>query len=175
MFFLLFRLLLYDSKTFFHSFRVCCLSIYMAVKSKMRVKEVYLCGIAGLYHDIGKLKIPKSIINKPASLTKEERKIIAQHATWGYDILQKYSNNEMLKQIVLLHHGTKNVNNRERTILTNAFQYSELIRTADIFDALTSNRPYHKAVKKEKALDILKENHVPSRYITILYTSQKIR
>lgn len=151
-----------------HSIRVCFLSTYLAIQSKMNIREIYLCGTAGLYHDIGKLKIPKSILNKPASLSESERSTIDKHSMLGYDILQNYCQNEKIKQIVLLHHGIKYGSFETIFLPSDILKYSELVRTADIYDAVTTDRPYRKALIKEKALDILKENHVPSTYTSML-------
>lgn len=121
------------------------------------VVEIYR---AALVHDIGKLFIDPAILNKPSALTPDERKQIDRHSVLGYVYLKTRCVPEPIAQMVLLHHGYK----KEKYGYSdgkNPNMGADIIRACDIFDAVTSDRVYRKALTPEEAMEILKNQPEP--------------
>lgn len=148
-----------DSTTFRHSARVMMIS--SEVESYMGVEDKKLMN-AALLHDIGKLYIPYNILDKNGRLTKLERELIDLHPYIGYVILTDLGVDEDICRIVLYHHGFKPLCIRDLGYYDNSliYQKASILRTLDSFEALTSDRAYHRGVPSHDALDILlKENN----------------
>ena len=116
--------------------------------------------IASPLHDIGKIAIPESILGKPGKLTAEEFEIMKKHTTYGAQLLKgtKIPLLKFAQRVALYHHEKWNGNGypeglKEKEIPLEA----RITAIADVFDALTSVRPYKKAFPFEKALKIIKE------------------
>jgi len=114
---------------------------------------------AGKIHDVGKIDIPEEILNKPAKLSNEEFEIIKQHPQVGYDIVMKSMGNESLARVVLEHHERLDGSGYPNNLTADEISIeAKIIAVADSFDAMTSNRPYRKAMKVEDALIELKKH-----------------
>jgi hypothetical protein len=111
-----------------------------------------------LLHDIGKIGIPDAILLKPGSLTAQERRVMEQHVLFGYNILVPIINLRPALDITLYHHerwdghGYPHGLKGEQSPLV-----ARLFAVVDVFDALTSDRPYRPAWSRTRALDYLKE------------------
>lgn len=147
------RLLDYDKDTYLHSIRVAVIS-YTIASSIDEIREFRLDILhGGLLHDIGKILVPIDIINKPGRLSSKERKIIDLHSSFGYGIIAYNSSmSDIIKYIILNHHENY-ISDSEKNDM--AFT---LVAVADIFDALTTDRPYKSRLKCIEAIAILKEN-----------------
>jgi putative two-component system response regulator len=112
----------------------------------------------GLVHDIGKLAVPESILLKPGPLTPEERKIMEQHAIAGERICAPLRSFRNVLPIIRHHHekwdgsGYPDGLKGEQIPLT-----ARILQVTDIYDALTTDRPYRKALSSEKAFAIMRE------------------
>jgi putative two-component system response regulator len=112
----------------------------------------------GLVHDIGKLSVPESILLKPGPLTPEERKIMEQHTVIGERICAPLRSFRHVLPIIRHHHekqdgsGYPDGLKGEKIPLT-----ARILQITDIYDALTTDRPYRKALPLDKALSILRE------------------
>jgi putative two-component system response regulator len=112
----------------------------------------------GLVHDIGKLAVPEHILLKPGPLTPEERKIMEQHTVTGERICAPLRSFRHVLPIIRHHHekqdgsGYPDGLKGEQIPLT-----ARILQVTDIFDALTTDRPYRKALPKEKAFAIMRE------------------
>ncbi|MGL4667830.1 MAG: HD domain-containing phosphohydrolase, partial [Saezia sp.] len=130
-----------------HIQRVTEFSKYLALQYGMDEKEAEVVKIASAMHDIGKIGIPDSILNKPARLTDEEFKIMKQHTTIGYTILSE-SSGELIQAsaiIALQHHEKFGGNGYPSGISGDKIHiYARIVSIADVFDALLSERPYKK-------------------------------
>ncbi len=137
----------YDRYTVGHSLRVAQLSEQIAVSMLCSRTLIERVCIAALMHDIGKIFIPKHILNKPGSLTQHERTIIQSHALFGYMILGQFEALETVKDIVLHHHERYDGQGYPHGLKMERIPVeSRIITVADTFDALTSNRVYHGAM-----------------------------
>ena len=103
-----------------------------------------------LFHDFGKVLIPEEILEKPAVLTPEERKIVSKHAVLGYELLKTTGMEPEVLEIVKNHNKYKyNLPQDESSKL------SQIVTVADIYSALTTDRAYKKAMPHEQAMKIL--------------------
>lgn len=140
----LFDLRSYDDYTFHHSVNVGVFAV--AVGSKMGLLEAELknLSIAGICHDLGKIKIPDEIINKNGKLTDEEFAEIKSHPKYSFDILQE---NRMVpsivRQAVLYHHENENGTGYPYGKEGDEIPiFAKIIHAVDVYDALTSRRAY---------------------------------
>jgi len=111
-------------------------------------------------HDIGKVSIPDSILNKPGKLNEEERSIIITHAEKGYNML-KSSNRQLLQAAATVayeHHEKWDGTGYPRGLKEHDIHiYSRITALADVFDALGSKRCYKEAWKDEDIFALLKQ------------------
>ena len=119
-----------------------------------------LC-MAALIHDIGKIYVSYDVLHKPGKLNGIEKTAIDMHSYYGYLYLKDRGFSLQVCEYVLYHHGVKDEwKDRVPQESKKASQNIGVLRAGDIFDALTSNRPYRKAMKKDDAIEILKEEHM---------------
>lgn len=142
-----------DSYTFTHSVNVSILSIYLAMHSGL-IEDMELVGTSALLHDIGKLRIPAAILNKPGDLSHEEHKAIRSHPELGVGVLQASGGFcDEVHCAVLDHHekfnGTGYPNHKNSGGIS---RHARLISIADVYDALTTDRPYRKAMDPREAM-----------------------
>ncbi|MGY1489386.1 HD-GYP domain-containing protein [Methylobacillus pratensis] len=148
------RLKTYDDYTYMHSVAVCGLMIVLAMQLEMDEEEVRICGLAGLLHDIGKMDIPMSIINKPGRLTDEEFDTVKHHPEAGYALLAASADIHPIVMDVCLHHHEKIAGNGYPHQLSGdrISLYARMGAICDIYDAVTSDRIYHKGWQPADAL-----------------------
>ena len=143
-----------------HVRRVAEYSKLLALHIGFDLKEVELLKEASPMHDIGKVGIPDSILNKPGSFEPDERKVMQTHAELGYEML-KYSQRPILKAaaIVAIEHHEKWDGSGYPKGLSgeNIHIYGRITAVADVFDALGSDRCYKKAWDDEKIFKLFKE------------------
>lgn len=140
------RLKTSDEYTYMHSVAVCALMIALARTLKMTEAQVFDAGIAGLMHDVGKMLIPESILNKAGKLTLEEYQIMQGHSKAGAEILKASHRVSAMVLDVCLHHHEK-MDGSGYPHGLNAQDISVFARMAavcDVYDAITSERPYKK-------------------------------
>ncbi len=112
----------------------------------------------GLLHDIGKIGVPASILDKPGRLTPEEREIIETHPVIGAEILKPITAFQELRPLVLYHHELLDGTGYPDGLVGDAIPVLVRVLTvADIFDALVSDRPYRAGLQPAAALAILRE------------------
>ncbi len=153
------RLKTIDDYTFFHSLSVGIILISFGKHLGYDQKTVKAIGIAGILHDIGKMKIPAEILTKPGRLTENEFNMIKGHVEHGRTILEQTPGiNKTAIQIAYEHHermdGTGYPCNLKGGEIS---QLGQMAAIADVYDAITSNRCYHKATEPTDALKKLFE------------------
>jgi putative two-component system response regulator len=119
-----------------------------------------LIRIASIMHDVGKIGIPDSILQKPGKLTTEEREVMCRHAEIGYQILAG-SDSELLQvaaTIALTHHERFDGKGYPRGLKGEEIpREGRIAAIADVFDALTTDRVYRKAFPWPRALTMMRE------------------
>ncbi len=122
-------------------------------------REVKQLKIAGAFHDIGKLVIPRNILNKPATLTKKETALMRSHAYYTFIALNSIKGLQKIAVWAAYHHEKNDGSGypfhyKEQELDSG----SRIIAVADIFTALTEDRPYRKGLKKNEIYSIFKEH-----------------
>ena len=133
-----------DDYTYMHSIAVCALMISLAKQLGLSPEEVQDAGMAGLLHDIGKMAIPSDVLNKPGKLTDSEFNVVKQHPLAGHQMLLKTSTINPVVLDVCLHHHEK-VDGTGYPYRYDGTKISLMVKmgaVCDVYDAITSNRPY---------------------------------
>ncbi|MBO3703320.1 MAG: HD-GYP domain-containing protein, partial [Candidatus Accumulibacter sp.] len=138
------RLKTADDYTYMHSVAVCALMVALARQLGLNDEEVRSAGIAGLLHDLGKAAIPLEILNKPGKLTDAEFAIVKEHPEKGHAMLLPSSDVDPVALDVVLHHHEKDDGSGYPRRLAGAAIsiFAKMAAVCDVYDAITSNRPY---------------------------------
>ncbi|MDD4908720.1 MAG: HD domain-containing protein [Candidatus Omnitrophica bacterium] len=149
-----------DESTGTHLVKIADYSTEIAREMGLSQKDIDNLRYASPMHDIGKIVIPDAILKKPGGLTPEEREVMKTHTTLGGDIF-KNSKSPLLKvarTISLTHHerfdGTGYPNGLKGDDIP---LFGRIVSVADVFDALTSKRPYKEAYGFDEAVELIKE------------------
>ena len=144
----------FDEYTTTHSLNVCVLAMGLAEWIGLGARDVRAFGVAGLLHDIGKVKVPLDVLNKPGRLTPEERDIMNRHPVEGAKIIMASEENLDLAAVVAYeHHIMLNGGGYPRLEYPReCHQASKLVHVCDVYDALRTNRPYRAAWPPAKVL-----------------------
>lgn len=150
----------FDDYTFYHSVNVAVISLVLGVAMNLTRPELYKLGLAALLHDIGKIMIDKSILEKPGRLTPEEFEIMKGHSDEGFHYLKDiYDVPVPVYMAVKFHHEQDNGEGYPMGLTGNLIPlYSKLITISDVFDALTSDRVYRKALSPSEAMEYIMGN-----------------
>jgi putative nucleotidyltransferase with HDIG domain len=141
-----------------HSERVTKLALKMASILGLTQKEMNTLHQAGLLHDIGKIGIPVSILDKPGKLTVEEYGIIREHPGKGVKILQPIEEYTEVIPVAMQHHEWYNGQGYPDRLSGEEISFgARILAVADVFDALTSDRPYRVGMPIEQAISIIKK------------------
>ncbi|MDF1618137.1 HD-GYP domain-containing protein [Petrocella sp. FN5] len=134
-----------DDVTYNHSMNVSLLASILGKWLDMSDVSIKELALAGLLHDIGKIMVNQTILNKKGPLTEEEYDHIKQHTTLGYQMVMGSDLPDGIKQAVLMHHEKMNGQGYPLGLKwENIHPYPKIISIVDIYDAMTSERPYHK-------------------------------
>jgi putative nucleotidyltransferase with HDIG domain len=138
------RLKTADDYTYMHSVAVCALMVALARQLGLSDAETRSAGIAGLLHDLGKAAMPMDVLNKPGKLTDEEFAIIKRHPEEGYRMLLGGSGvNEMALDVCLHHHEKTDGSGYPKGLKDAEISlHAKMGAVCDVYDAITSNRPY---------------------------------
>lgn len=108
-------------------------------------------------HDCGKIGVPENILNKNGPLNECEFEIIKNHPRWGADVAVQASMSENIVKIIFHHHERYDGRGYPSGLQEHAIPYvARIVTIADVFDALTSDRPYRKGFDAEKAVKIIR-------------------
>lgn len=138
------RLKTSDDYTYMHSVAVCALMIALARQLKLDDRTTREAGMAGLLHDLGKVMIPNEILGKPGKLTDEEFDLIKTHPAEGHKLLLEGSGVGEIPLEVCLHHHEKmdGTGYPDRLPGDRISLMAKMGAVCDVYDAITSNRPY---------------------------------
>lgn len=133
----------YDDLTFAHSMNVSLICNVFGGWLKMSPEEIDLLTLCGMLHDLGKLKIPDSIIKKPEKLTTDEYQLVKTHTVEGYHILKAQGVNAHIANSALMHHEKCDGSGYPLGLTADRIDsYAKIVGIVDVYDAMTSARIY---------------------------------
>ncbi len=145
--------------TAMHSAGVSATAVALARRVGMSENECKMMRIAGYLHDIGKLKIPREILEKPGKLTSEEFNVMKEHVYYTWILLKDIYGFEQIATWAAYHHEKLNGNGYPFHLSQEDIPLGSRIMTvADIFSAITEERPYRKSMDKEKVISLLRQD-----------------
>jgi putative nucleotidyltransferase with HDIG domain len=138
------RLKTKDDYTYMHSVAVCALMIALAKELNLNDTETKQAGMAGLLHDVGKAGIPLEVLNKPGALTDDEFTLVKLHPERGHAMLMQANIlDEVVLDVCLHHHEKVNGSGYPHKLKAdNISLFAKMGAVCDVYDAVTSNRPY---------------------------------
>jgi putative nucleotidyltransferase with HDIG domain len=144
----------FDQYTTTHSLNVSVLAMALAEFMALGATDVRMFGIAGLLHDLGKIRIPLEILTKPGRFTDEERLVMNQHPVEGARIILATEQDLDLSAVVAYeHHIMLNGDGYPKMRFRRDCHFaSKLVHVADVYDALRTTRPYREAWPQERTL-----------------------
>lgn len=146
-----------DEITGEHAQRVEHSSERLALAAGMSVEEAAEIGRASLLHDIGKLRVPDSVLLKAGPLSPEEMSVIRDHTLWGEGILARGEAFALARRVARWHHENFDGSGYPDGLRADSIPLeARIVRIADAFDAMTNDRPYQEACSIEQALDELR-------------------
>ncbi|MEO0095330.1 MAG: HD domain-containing phosphohydrolase [candidate division WOR-3 bacterium] len=147
-----------DPYTSGHSERVRKYALKIARKLKLSPEEIEELDYAGCLHDIGKIGISDSLLTKPTQLTKEEYEMVKEHPIIGHNILKHAHHLAGACEIIKYEHERYDGNGYPNGLKKNQIPIgARIIAVADAYDAMTTDRPYRRALSKKEAIKRLKE------------------
>ncbi len=155
----LYSLCSFDEETYTHSINVCVLSISTAQMLGWQSTDLRQVGIGALMHDIGKVLIPKHVLNKPALLTDDEYTLVKTHTQKGWELLQSaYDVGAITAHAALDHHERLDGTGYPRQVKgDNISEIGRIAAVADVYEAMTSDRPQRRAVLPEAVYTFMME------------------
>lgn len=149
----------YDDYTYQHSVNVCALAIILGISNGYNRLQLQNLGMGALLHDIGKIKIPLEIINKPGFLNYKEYIEVKKHPWEGF-MIARMTENLPKSSIccILQHHERFDGRGYPRGLSNgNIHEYASIIAVTDVFDALVSDRPYRPGYSNHEAVEIIEQ------------------
>lgn len=157
----------HDFYTYDHSINVSmyCISFFQFLHPDASDEDITMAGLGGLLHDIGKIKIPTNVINKPGNLSDDEFILIKRHPNFGKELIQDFEKNEdafdglnlvVLKRIIMEHHENVNGTGYPKGLKDEDIHYfAKITAIVDFFDAITTKRSYHESLSTDEALSVM--------------------
>lgn len=145
-----------DPYTRGHSARVAQLALAIADRMRLSGKQKEIIEYAAILHDVGKIGIADTILSKPGRLSPEEYRIVQEHPLIGYRIVKDVDFLRQVAEVILAHHERCNGKGYPQGKCGEEIPLeARIVAAADVFDALTSERPYRRAYTVEEALEIM--------------------
>ncbi len=155
---LLYTLYSYVPWVYGHSIHVAIISLVLAIHLGYAPSALHDIGLGAFLHDIGKLLIPKTILEKEGPLTHFEMVDMRQHCILGIGLIKDSDLPEDCTTVILQHHERMDGSGYPYGVSgTHIHRNSQIVMVADVLDALTSHRPYRMAYGKDTALEIMGE------------------
>ncbi|RFU70099.1 HD-GYP domain-containing protein [Peribacillus saganii] len=148
---------IHDNYIFTHSLNVTLYSLAIGIEMKLNQKQIETLGMGAILHDVGKMLVPAKILMKPDKLTAEEFAEMKKHSELGFQLLR----NAVTVPLVVAHCAYQHHERLDGTGYPRGIKgedihlFGRIIAVADVFDAVTSNRVYRKAMLPHEGLEIL--------------------
>lgn len=148
---------IHENNVYTHSLNVSIYACQLAIENGLPLKNIEEVGLGALLHDIGKMSIPPSILNKPGKLSEDEYELIKTHCESGFETLRKIHEIPVpVSHCALQHHERIDGLGYPRGLTDEKIhRYAKILSVADVFDAVTSHRDYRPAMLPHKGLEIL--------------------
>ncbi|MGD8525599.1 MAG: HD-GYP domain-containing protein [Thioalkalispiraceae bacterium] len=143
-----------DEYTSIHCMNVCVLALSFGRTLGLSNTELAVLGLGALLHDLGKMRTPLEILNKPGRLTREEYEVMKKHSYLGFELLKKQGGlPESVLDIVLHHHERINGGGYPDGLMGQQIErLVQIVSIVDVYDAITSDRCYHDGIAPYEAL-----------------------
>jgi len=146
-----------DSYTFEHSRRVAGYAEGIARELGLPAEEIEIISLSGRVHDLGKVGIRDDLLYKPGKFTSQERLTFRQHVRMGAEIVERFPRYKEGREIILYHHEHYDGNGYLEGLQGDDIPIgARIMAVADAYDAMTTDRPYRKALTQTEAIDELK-------------------
>lgn len=143
-----------------HSHRVAELAGRIGRRLRLDSRSLTVLREAAVLHDVGKIGVPDQVLLKPGPLTDEERRIMQRHAEMGYEILSAATHLREVAELVHAHHERFDGTGYPRGLAGQAIPLgARIFAIADVYDALTSDRPYRSAMAHDEAMRLIDEQN----------------
>lgn len=171
----------FDQYTATHALNVAVLSMGLAETLGLSAREVRAYGVAGLLHDLGKVKVPPDLLRKPGALTIQERGIVQRHTVEGARLILEGSERQELCAVVAFEHHIMidGGGYPARHTRRDCHHASMLVHVCDVFDALRTHRPYRVAIATdaivhyiEKRMGVEFHPEIARAFLTMLRNSE---
>jgi putative nucleotidyltransferase with HDIG domain len=150
-----------DEYTYLHSVAVCALMLRLARELGMSDDEARECGLAGLLHDVGKMRVPAQVLHKRGALTDAEYDLVRAHAQEGFEMLKDVPNlPEAAARVAHLHHERIDGTGYPLGLAGEEIPLiARMGAICDVYDALTSDRAYKRAWTPAAAMEMMTGSH----------------
>jgi putative nucleotidyltransferase with HDIG domain len=147
-----------DSRTRGHCDRVATYALQIAGRLGMSEEMKTEIKYGSWLHDCGKIGVPEAILNAARSLTKEEFEVVKKHPVWGADVARKANLSIIVQNIILYHHERFDGTGYPTGLKGDEIPYeARIVAIADVYDAMSTERPYRKGYSMKKTLKIMDE------------------
>ncbi|MBQ2823876.1 MAG: HD-GYP domain-containing protein [Oscillospiraceae bacterium] len=148
---------MYDDYTYHHSLSVAIMALAIGIELGFPNNMLNELGVAGLLHDVGKVSVPIEIITKPGRLTKEEFEVVRMHPVYAAQHLKERNlvNDNIFKGIIQHHEKMDGTGYPYKLSGKQIHPYARILAVADVYDALTSNRPYRIPNPPNEAIEFI--------------------
>lgn len=148
---------IHEDYVYTHSLNTSMYTCQLAIENGLPIKSIEEIGLGAMLHDLGKVYIPKEILNKPGKLTGEEFDVVKKHCELGFEILRKIDGLPLsVAHCAFQHHERMDGLGYPRGLTENEIhRFAKLLSVADVFEAVTSSRVYRAAMLPHKGLELL--------------------
>lgn len=150
----------YDDYTFAHSLNCGIYSAIIATLSGLPVPKIKEIACGAILHDVGKIAIDHAIVTKPGKLTDEEMEVMRTHAEEGFAILikKRWEISSLVSHMAWQHHERIDGTGYPRGLKgEEILNYARILSIADVYEAMTSDRPYRKGLDPQQAFEIIEQ------------------
>jgi len=146
----------HDDYTLNHSINVCILGISLGSALGLAGDELHSLGLAALLYDLGKVRIPEEVLLKSGPLTAEEWALVKKHSQEGADLLKRIQLGDKMPMIVAFeHHQRHDLLGYPDSTGGEQHLFSKIVAVCDAYDAMTTQRPFRREIRPDKALAVL--------------------